>query len=62
MPIVLFLLFLIIIAIGSIVGWVANIVQLVHLPADPLTALFVIKAVGILVAPLGVVLGYIGFF
>lgn len=40
-------------------GWVLNIVKLVAVAADPLTGLFVARVVGIFVAPLGAVLGYL---
>jgi hypothetical protein len=39
-------------------GWVANIVKLVGLVDGSVTGMFVLRAVGIVVAPLGVILGY----
>jgi len=42
----------------AIVGWVLNIVQLIN--DTYLLNMFVLKIVGIFVAPLGAVLGYIG--
>lgn len=50
------------IVIAGIVGWVMNIVQIVGLAlADaPLNTLFVVKVIGVFLAPLGAVLGYIG--
>jgi len=42
----------------AVVGWVLNIVQLVN--NTYLLNMFVLKIVGIFVAPLGAVLGYIG--
>lgn len=50
------------IVIAMLVGWVANIVQIVHTISDPITGLFILKCVGILVAPVGGVLGLIGMF
>ena len=41
------------------VGWVMNIVTLVQHVNDPVTTMTVLRAVGILVAPLGGVLGYL---
>lgn len=41
------------------VGWVLNIINLVGMSFDPLTGLAVARAVGIIVAPLGAVLGYV---
>ena len=40
-------------------GWVANIVKLVGSNFDPLTGMVVARAIGIFVAPLGAVLGFI---
>ena len=49
-------------AIALLVGWIANIVQIVHIISDPITALFIFKCVGVLFAPLGGILGLIGMF
>ena len=46
--------------VALVLGWVFNIVQLVTLSSGAINALFVIKVVGIFVAPLGAVLGWIG--
>jgi len=51
------------IAIGAFIvaaayGWIANIVTLVHVINNPITALTVARIAGIFVVPLGVVLGY----
>lgn len=46
-------------------GWIANIVQIiVNLPPSigDITIMLVIKIIGIFVAPLGVILGFVGFF
>jgi hypothetical protein len=48
------------IVILGIVGWVANVVQIVATINHPITGLFILKCVGVLVAPLGVVLGWVG--
>lgn len=40
-----------------LVGWIMNIVDLVHTSFDPLTALAVLRVVGIFIPPLGAVLG-----
>ena len=45
-----------------IVGWIANIVQVIALINEPLTTLLALKCVGILVFPVGVILGWIGIF
>jgi hypothetical protein len=46
--------------IAAIVGWVLNIVQLFGMADGGITGTFVLKAIGIFVAPLGAVLGWIG--
>lgn len=40
-------------------GWIGNIVHLVDVIKQPLTAFEVLRIVGVPVAPLGVVLGFI---
>lgn len=45
--------------IASLPGWIWNIVKLYDLGLDPLTGEVVIRVVGIFVAPLGVVMGYL---
>lgn len=44
---------------AAVYGWVANIIKLFGLIGDPLTAEVVIRAIGIFLAPLGVVLGFL---
>ena len=43
-------------------GWAANIFQLVHHIDDPLNAHEILRFIGVLVFPLGVMLGWIGCF
>lgn len=43
--------------VGAI-GWVWNIVKLVAVISDPLTAMVIVRAVGVFFAPLGAVLGF----
>ena len=45
--------------IALAVGWVMNIFAIAHIMAEPITGMFVLRVVGIFVAPLGGVLGYI---
>jgi len=40
-------------------GWIANIVLLIAAPFDPVTGMEIARVVGVFVAPLGVVLGYL---
>lgn len=42
------------------IGWIANLVQVMGMLSEPLTALIVLKLAGILIAPAGVVLGWLG--
>lgn len=42
------------------VGWIANIYQIVQ--SNEITTMVIVKFIGIFIAPLGFVLGYIGFF
>ena len=52
-------LFVVVLSILCIGGWVANIVKLVGMGIDPITTMLVVRAIGIFVAPLGVVLDFI---
>ena len=40
-------------------GWIANIVKLCGMNFDHITGLLVVRAVGIVAAPLGAVMGYL---
>ena len=40
-------------------GWVHNIIDIVHSSFSPLTGLVVLRCIGIFVAPLGAILGYV---
>ena len=55
-------LLVILLWITAIVGWIGNVVQVVHAASDPITGVFILKCIGIVVAPLGSVLGIFGFF
>ena len=46
----------------GVIGWVLNGVQIVHTLDMPITGLFILKCIGIFVAPLGSVLGWVGLF
>ena len=57
--------YLIILVAGLLMfaGWISNIIQVVSLAqADNWTAMFIVKLVGILVAPVGSILGIYGWF
>ncbi|GEM_PF-7016361 len=46
-------------SVGAFAGWIWNVVKVVQTIADPLTGLFILRCVGILVPPLGAVLGFL---
>ena len=51
----------------SVIGWIANIVQIVKTPgplseASTWTILLALKVIGIVAGPIGAVLGWIGIF
>lgn len=48
--------------LAVVVGWILNICQIVATFSMPLTGLLLVKIVGIFLAPLGSVLGYITLF
>lgn len=57
--VVLSSLFIVAIWLTFIVGWIINLVEVVQMAVanSPVTTLFVLKGVGILVAPLGAICG-----
>jgi hypothetical protein len=46
-------------AVLGIGGWVANIVKMIGSGFDPLTGLVIGRVIGVFVAPLGAVLGFV---
>lgn len=48
-----------IIAIAGTYGWIANIFKLAVSSFEPLTGVVILRVVGIFIAPLGAVLGFI---
>lgn len=40
-------------------GWVWNIVKLVGMNLDPITGMLVVRAIGIFVFPVGMIVGYL---
>ncbi len=49
----------VVLLVAGAVGWVWNIVRIVGHMSDPITGLFVVRCIGVFVAPVGAVLGYI---
>jgi hypothetical protein len=43
----------------SLYGWLMNLIILWTMPLDPLTGQLIVRIIGIFVAPLGVILGYV---
>jgi hypothetical protein len=43
----------------SLYGWLMNLIILWNMPLDPLTGQLIVRIIGIFVAPLGVILGYV---
>lgn len=52
------LLFLLIVLFG-VGGWIANIVKLIGMNLDPITGMLIVRAVGIVLLPVGAVVGFI---
>ena len=52
----LFIIALWVLALG---GWVANIAKLVGMDFGAITGLLIVRAIGIFIAPLGAVMGYL---
>lgn len=46
------------IAVVGFGGWIANIVKLIGSDFDPITGLVIARCIGVVVAPLGAVLGF----
>lgn len=44
--------------IALLVGWVMNIIEIVHTFAGPITGMLIARLVGVIAFPLGGVLGY----
>ena len=62
--VIMVLLWVFVIAAG-LVGWVANLVQIIQQwPSgwDAVTPMIAMKLIGIIVPPLGAVMGWVGFF
>lgn len=45
--------------LAAIIGWIMNIIKLVWIASDPITGVFIFRIVGVVVAPLGAILGYL---
>lgn len=52
-------LFIVVLAMVGVGGWIANIVKLVGMDFGVITGMLVARVAGIFVAPLGAVLGFL---
>jgi hypothetical protein len=43
----------------SLYGWLMNLITLWTMPLDPLTGQLIVRIIGIFVAPLGAILGFV---
>jgi hypothetical protein len=50
----------ILLMLSAAAGWILNIVQICSSANDPITGMFIVKCIGVLIGPLGAVLGIIG--
>lgn len=48
-----------IVALAGVGGWIANIVKLAGMDFTTVTGMLVLRAIGIIAAPLGAILGYL---
>ncbi len=48
----------IIIFILGVVGWIMNVFKVIHHISDPLTAMEILRMIGVVFAPLGAILGF----
>jgi hypothetical protein len=51
--------FILVILPACVYGWIENIVKLIHLSLDTLTVELLVRIIGILVFPVGIVMGFI---
>lgn len=45
--------------LAGVAGWLMNIFAIVSAVSEPITAMFILRCVGIFIAPLGAILGYV---
>lgn len=44
---------------AAFIGWIMNIVTIFHTAGDPITGMFIVRCIGIIVGPIGAILGWI---
>lgn len=52
-------LLIVLICVVGAIGWVMNAVKIITAISDPLTRMFILRCVGLFLAPLGAILGFI---
>lgn len=45
--------------VAAAAGWVMNIMAIFQTVGDPLTAMFILRCVGVFIAPLGAIVGWL---
>lgn len=48
-----------IILILGMIGWIMNIIAIISTMAGPISGVFIVRLVGIIVAPLGAIMGWL---
>jgi hypothetical protein len=51
--------FVLVLILGGVGGWIANIVKLVGMDFGAITGMLIVRAIGIVVPPLGAVMGFL---
>lgn len=46
--------------VAGVIGWIMNLCQLFSMAAGGATAMFILKCIGAVLAPIGAVLGWLG--
>jgi len=53
------ILFAIVTVIAAVAGWVMNIMAIIQIANDPIGGMFIFRCLGVIIAPLGAVLGWV---
>lgn len=55
---IMFIILWFTVVVGGLIGYVLNIISIIHTGADPITGMFLARCIGTIVFPLGAILGY----
>lgn len=47
------------VALVALAGWILNLVKTIDMLGDPITLMFMLRLIGIVIVPIGSILGYI---